>query len=207
MIVIIDNHDSFTYNLVHYFEQLDPAVQVFQNDESFETQLEQLKPDLIVLSPGPGRPVANGASHRVLTTLSGRIPILGVCLGHQTIVEHFGGTVAKGKQPMHGKVSSLTHDGKGIFTDIPNPTRVTRYHSLVAESHMPTCLQVTARSEDGAIMGVRHQTLPVEGIQFHPESVLTVDGFQLLKNSYELAKAWKQAHKGGLGHVKPSPTV
>ncbi|ANU21956.1 anthranilate synthase component II [Planococcus donghaensis] len=207
MIVIIDNQDSFTYNLVHYFEQLDPSVRIFQNDELIEKQLEALNPDLIVLSPGPGRPATSGASKRVLTNLSGHVPILGVCLGHQTIVEHFGGIVTKGHQPMHGKVSSLTHDGKGLFKKITNPTSVTRYHSLVAENTLPECLLVTARSEDGVIMAVRHRQLPVEGIQFHPESILTVEGFQMLKNSYEQAKKWKETNKGGTEYDEPSPTV
>ncbi|EGA91353.1 anthranilate synthase, component II [Planococcus donghaensis MPA1U2] len=207
MIVIIDNQDSFTYNLVHYFEQLDPSVRIFQNDELIEKQLETLNPDLIVLSPGPGRPAARGASKNVLTKLSGHIPILGVCLGHQTIVEHFGGTVTKGNQPMHGKVSTLTHDEKGLFKNIANPTSVTRYHSLVAENAVPECLVVTARSEDGAIMAVRHRNLPIEGIQFHPESILTVEGFHMLKNSYEQAKEWKETNKGGTEYVEPSPNV
>ncbi|AIY06842.1 Anthranilate synthase, amidotransferase component [Planococcus sp. PAMC 21323] len=207
MIVIIDNQDSFTYNLVHYFEQLDDNVRVFQNDEHIEKQIEELKPDLIVLSPGPGRPIASGASKRVLTALSGHIPILGVCLGHQTIVEHFGGTVTKGEQPMHGKVSTLTHDGKGVFKEITNPTLVTRYHSLVAENTMPDCLLVTARSEDNMVMAVRHRNFPVEGIQFHPESVLTVEGFHMLKNSYEQAIEWNKIKKGGVDRVEPLPYV
>lgn len=207
MIIIIDNQDSFTYNLVHYFEQLDPAVLVFQNGELTAKQIEAYMPDLIVLSPGPGRPAADGASKEVLEQLSGRIPVLGVCLGHQTIIEHFGGRIGKGSKPMHGKVSVLTHKGEGLFKGIPNPTAVTRYHSLVAEEPLPGCLSVTARSEDGAIMAVRHQYLPVEGIQFHPESVLTAEGFNMLKNSYDSAKQWKEDNKGGAGHAKPLPTV
>ncbi len=207
MIIIIDNQDSFTYNLVHYFEQLDQSVLVFQNNELTATQLQERMPDLIVLSPGPGRPAAAGASRDVLTALSGRFPVLGVCLGHQTIVEHFGGKVTKGKQPMHGKVSKLTHDSKGLFNGITNPTFVTRYHSLVSEEKMPDCLEVTARSEDDAIMAVRHKHLPIEGIQFHPESVLTTEGFQMLENSYRLAKQWKRMNKGGASYDKPLPIV
>jgi len=183
MIIIIDNQDSFTYNLVHYFEQLDQSVLVFQNDELTAKQIEKLMPELVVLSPGPGRPVEQGASREVLTELSGKIPVLGVCLGHQTIIEHFGGRIVKGRQPMHGKVSVLVHSGKGIFAGIPNPTTVTRYHSLVAEeAALPACLEVTGRSEDGAIMAVRHRKLPVEGIQFHPESILTESGMQRMEN-------------------------
>lgn len=207
MIIIIDNQDSFTYNLVHYFEQLDDTVLVFQNNELTTKQIEELVPDLVVLSPGPGRPVETGASQEVLTELSGQIPILGVCLGHQTIIEHFGGCIVKGSQPMHGKVSMLTHNSEGLFTGIANPTAVTRYHSLVAKEPLPDCLSVSARSADGAIMAVRHRNLPVEGIQFHPESILTVEGFQMLKNSYEAAKQWKENKKGGVGHAKPLPIV
>lgn len=207
MIIVIDNQDSFTYNLVHYFEQLDSAVRVFQNNELTAEQIKIFAPDLIVLSPGPGRPIGNGASWDVLKELSGQIPVLGVCLGHQTIIEYFGGRIAKGSQPMHGKVSMITHDGNGIFRGISTPSAVTRYHSLVAEEPLPDCLLVTARSEDGTIMAVRHQTLPIEGIQFHPESILTVDGFTMLKNSYELAKRWKENNKGGANFVKPLPIV
>lgn len=206
MIIIIDNQDSFTYNLVHYFEQLDESVLVFQQNELTAMQLQELMPDLVVLSPGPGRPVA-GASGEMLTALSGRFPLLGVCLGHQTIIEHFGGNVAKGKQPMHGKVSTLRHDGKGLFSGITNPTSVTRYHSLVSEEKMPDCLEVTARSEDGAIMAVRHKHFPIEGIQFHPESVLTIEGFQMLENSYRLAKQWKETNTGGASYDEPSLNV
>lgn len=207
MIIIIDNQDSFTYNLVHYFQQLDSTVLVFQNDELTAKQIENLMPDLIVLSPGPGRPVADGASREVLVELSGQIPILGVCLGHQTIIDHFGGRIVKGRRPMHGKVSMLRHNGEGLFKGISNPTAVTRYHSLVADERMPECLLVTARSEDGAIMAIRHRSLPIEGIQFHPESVLTVEGFNMLQNSYELAKQWKENNKGGAKHAKPLPSV
>lgn len=207
MIIVIDNQDSFTYNLVHYFEQLDPAVLVFQNGELTAKQIEAFLPELIVLSPGPGRPAADGAGKEVLEKLSGQIPVLGVCLGHQTIIQHFGGQIVKGNRPMHGKVSMLTHKGEGLFKGISNPTAVTRYHSLVAEEPLPECLSVTARSEDGAVMAVRHRYLPIEGIQFHPESILTLEGFNMLKNSYELAKQWKENNKGGAGHAKPLPTV
>ena len=207
MIIIIDNQDSFTYNLVHYFEQLDPAVLVFQNGELTAKKIEGLMPELVVLSPGPGRPIPRGASEEVLTKLSGKVPILGVCLGHQTIIEHFGGQIVKGSQPMHGKVSILTHDGEGLFKGISNPTAVTRYHSLVAQEPLPECLSITARSNDGAIMAVRHHTLPIEGIQFHPESILTVEGFAMLKNSYELAKQWKENNKGGADFAEPLPNV
>lgn len=198
MIVIIDNHDSFTYNLVHYLEQLDPDVRVYQNMEIDARAIAELSPELLVLSPGPGRPAQYGTTREALEFLSGVIPILGVCLGHQTIVEHFGGSIVKGEQPMHGKVSLVFHDGDGLYKGIASPATVTRYHSLIADkASMPDCLKVTAVSEDGVVMGVRHKELPVAGIQFHPESILTTDGFAMLRNSYIQAKVWKQnAEKG-----------
>ncbi|MFD1032555.1 anthranilate synthase component II [Metaplanococcus flavidus] len=198
MILIIDNHDSFTYNLVHYFEQLDTEVLIFQNGEITAEEIGRLLPDLIVLGPGPGRPTEDGATRDILEKLSGEVPILGVCLGHQAIVEYFGGTIIKGSQPVHGKVFEMTHDRGGLFADIPSPTQVTRYHSLTAEaSSMPECLEITASTSDGAVMAVRHRELPITGIQFHPESILTLDGFQMLKNSFGQAKAWQAAKKGG----------
>lgn len=197
MILIIDNYDSFTYNLVHYFEQLDPQVLVFQNTEITAEEIGILSPDLIVLSPGPGRPAIEGASRDVLEKLSLKIPILGVCLGHQAIVEYFGGTVIKGSQPVHGKVFWMTHDRRGLFAGINSPTQVTRYHSLEAQAaSMPECLEITAWTNDGAVMAVRHKELPITGIQFHPESILTIDGFQMLKNSCEQAKTWNSAQRG-----------
>lgn len=201
MILIIDNDDSFTYNLVQSFLQLTPQVEVFQKDAITIEEIQQLSPELIVLSPGPGRPADAGLSRDVLTFLSHRIPVLGVCLGHQTIIAHYGGRVDKGAQPMHGKVSSIHHNGNGIFAGIPNPTRVTRYHSLAAvPDAWPDSLAITARSEDGAIMGVQHKTLPVTGIQFHPESILTVDGFQMLKNCFDDAVSWRKKRIGGSGN-------
>lgn len=199
MIVIIDNHDSFTYNLVHYFEQFSTEVRVFQNDEITAEEISELLPDLIVLSPGPGRPVKEGASYEVLSLLSSKVPILGVCLGHQSIIEHFGGRIVKGEKPVHGKVSIMTHDRRGLFEEVPIPTQVTRYHSLAAaESLIPDCLEITARTMDGVVMGVRHRIWPVTGIQFHPESVMTEHGFQMLKSCYEQAKAWRKENEGGV---------
>src|SRR5690606_771095 len=145
MIVIIDNHDSFTYNLVHYLEQFDPEVAVFQNGQITAEEVKKLSPDLIVLSPGPGRPVQSGATKEILCSLTEEFPILGVCLGHHTIIEHFGGRIIQGHQPMHGKVSLITHDGKGVFAGIASPAKVTRYHSLVADNtQFPECLIITA---------------------------------------------------------------
>jgi len=197
MIVIIDNQDSFTYNLVQYFLQIDPAVLVFQDGEITISDIEKLNPELIVLSPGPGKPRQSG----ILQALGGKIPILGVCLVHQTIVEHFGGKVIKGLQPVHGKLSLITHSGAGVFAGVPDPTPVVRYHSLVAdEEAMPADLLVTARAEDGSIMALQHATLPIAGIQFHPESILTQDGFLMLKNAYEQALEWKREFSGGSIH-------
>jgi anthranilate synthase/aminodeoxychorismate synthase-like glutamine amidotransferase len=199
MILIIDNDDSFTYNLVQSFLQLTPQVEVFQKDAITIHEIQQLSPELVVLSPGPGRPSDAGVSRDVLESLSLQIPVLGVCLGHQTIIEHFGGRVDKGSKPMHGKVSPICHNGQGIFANIPNPTSVTRYHSLAAvQSAWPECLVITARSDDGAVMALQHRTLPVTGIQFHPESILTIDGFQMLRNCFQEAVAWKKKKTGGL---------
>ncbi|WP_033542559.1 anthranilate synthase component II [Planococcus sp. CAU13] len=208
MILIIDNHDSFTYNLVHYFEQLDPDVRVFQNADITAAEIRELAPDLIVLSPGPGRPSAQGATREVIKKMSAQVPILGVCLGHQAIVQYFGGAVVKGDQPIHGKVFEMAHDGGGLFEGIPSPTQVTRYHSLAADAAtMPECLEITARTSDGAVMAVRHRELPVTGIQFHPESILTLDGFRMLKNSVEQAKAWKRHGKGAAADEKTLSSI
>ncbi|WP_407268609.1 anthranilate synthase component II [Radiobacillus sp. PE A8.2] len=207
MIVIIDNYDSFTYNLVQYYKQLDEHVHVYYNDEVSVSYIASLNPTLIVLSPGPGSPDQSGVCSAILKELATTTPILGVCLGHQLICAHFGGNVVKGKQPMHGKVSTITHDGHGIFQTIPSPCNVTRYHSLVVKDHsIPAQLEVTARSSDGTIMGVRHRTLSVEGIQFHPESILTEHGFDMIKNSYMLALQWNANNNSmGVTHA-PVPT-
>lgn len=198
MIVIIDHHDSFTYNLVHYLEQIAGEVRVFQNDEISAEDVKALCPDLIVLSPGPGRPSEHGATREVLVNLRESIPILGVCLGHQAIVEYFGGRVVKGQQPMHGKTTLMTHDRRGLFRAVESPTRITRYHSLVAEkASLPVCLEVSCETEDGVIMGVRHQTLPVAGIQFHPESIMTTRGYKMLENFYQQARLWNKQKREG----------
>lgn len=197
MIIVIDNHDSFTYNLVHYLEQFDAELLVFQNEQVSANEIKNLAPDLIVLSPGPGRPKQSGATREILSKLSMEFPVLGVCLGHQTIIEYFGGTVVKGQQPMHGKASLINHNATGVFEGIASPANVTRYHSLVADAAgLPDCLEVTATTEDGVVMGVRHRSLPVTGIQFHPESVMTAEGLQMLKNCYEQAVAWKKDQQG-----------
>jgi anthranilate synthase component II len=183
MILMIDNYDSFTYNLVHYFLELGEQVQVFRNDAIELTTIVRKRPRSIVISPGPGTPQQAGISVDLIRSLSGRIPILGVCLGHQALGVAFGARIGQAKRLMHGKLSNIRHDGKTIYRGLKNPFEATRYHSLVVErKSLPSCLTVTAVSEDGEIMGLRHNQLPVEGVQFHPESILTTEGKQLLHN-------------------------
>jgi anthranilate synthase/aminodeoxychorismate synthase-like glutamine amidotransferase len=186
MIVMIDNYDSFTYNLVQYLGELGEAVKVFRNDETTVEALERLNPSHIVISPGPCTPNEAGITLEAIGRLAGKVPILGVCLGHQAIGQAFGGRVVRAKQVMHGKVSRIRHDGKGVFTGVPDGFIATRYHSLVVEREsLPHCLAVTAESEDGEIMGVRHRELAVEGVQFHPEALLTEHGHAMLRNFLE----------------------
>lgn len=188
MILLIDNYDSFTYNLVQYFKQIEENVVVYRNDQITVPEIEQMDPDLIVLSPGPGHPAETGVCRDVLHRFHKRTPILGICLGHQLIVEYFGGSVAKGERPMHGKVTPIMHDGRTVFEQLPDFIQVTRYHSLqTPERHLPDSIEVSAKSEDGVVMAVRHQLWPVEGIQFHPESILTEHGFEMLRNAYRKA--------------------
>lgn len=183
MLFMIDNYDSFTYNLVQVFQALGQTVEVRRNDAVRVEEIERRKPDYVVVSPGPGRPEAAGVSLEVIRRFAGRIPILGVCLGHQAIGAAFGARIVQARRLMHGKVSRIRHDGKGIFRGIENPFTATRYHSLaVAEEGLPGCLRVTARSEDGEIMAIRHRRYPLEGVQFHPESILTLWGRQILGN-------------------------
>jgi anthranilate synthase component 2 len=188
MLLMIDNYDSFTYNLVQYFGELGQAVEVRRNDAIDVAGIEALQPSAIVISPGPCTPDQAGVSLDVLDKLSGRFPILGVCLGHQSLGQAFGGKVVRAKTIMHGKTSPVHHNGTGVFAGLPSPFEATRYHSLVVEKEsLPDCLEVTAWTldEDGGfdeIMGLRHRTLPVEGVQFHPESILTQHGHDLLRN-------------------------
>ncbi|MBS4172744.1 aminodeoxychorismate/anthranilate synthase component II [Bacillus sp. FJAT-49736] len=185
MIIVIDNYDSFTYNLVQYVKQIGQEVLVIRNNELSIADIEQLQPDFLLLSPGPGNPSNAGICLEAIRRFRGEIPILGVCLGHQAIAQAFGGTIKKAKQPMHGKQSMVYHDGKGLFQNIENPLKVTRYHSLVAdELSLPTCLEISAKSEDGEIMGIRHKEYKVEGVQFHPESIMTEHGLALLANFF-----------------------
>ena len=186
MLLMIDNYDSFTYNLVQYFGELGQKVNVYRNDEITVDEIENLKPKYVVISPGPCTPNEAGISLELIEKLAGKIPILGVCLGFQAIAQAFGGNIIGAQRIMHGKVSPIHHTGKGVFTGLKNPFNATRYHSLVAEqSTLPDCLEVTAwtNNESGSIeeiMGVRHKTLAIEGVQFHPESILTEHGHQML---------------------------
>jgi anthranilate synthase component 2 len=183
MLLMIDNYDSFTYNLVQYFGELGEEVKVVRNDEITLDEIAALKPTYIVVSPGPCTPNEAGVSVPLIKRFAGEIPILGVCLGHQSIGQAFGGKVVHAGRVMHGKTSAVKHAGAGVFNGLPNPFTATRYHSLAIErASLPDCLEVTAESEDGEIMGVRHRTLAVEGVQFHPESILTEHGHRMLRN-------------------------
>jgi anthranilate synthase/aminodeoxychorismate synthase-like glutamine amidotransferase len=182
-LLLVDNYDSFTYNLVQAFLVLGADVLVYRNDEISVAQALELKPSHLCISPGPGRPDDAGVSLAMLAAFEQRVPILGVCLGHQSLVQHFGGRIISAPRLMHGKTSMITHDGRGVYAGLSNPFQAGRYHSLAAEEEsMPAALMITARSERGEIMGVRHRQLPVEGVQFHPESVLTPEGNRLLGN-------------------------
>ena len=186
MLLMIDNYDSFTYNIVQYFGELGEDVRVYRNDEITIEQIEALNPDRICISPGPKAPAQAGISVAVLKHFAGKKPILGVCLGHQAIGEAFGGKVIRAKQVMHGKTSLIAHTGVGVFTGLPSPFTVIRYHSLAIErASLPSCLEVTAWTDDGEIMGVRHREYDIEGVQFHPESILSEHGHALLKNFLE----------------------
>jgi anthranilate synthase component 2 len=183
MLLMIDNYDSFTYNLVQYLGELGQEVQVFRNDEITLEQIEALAPEYLMISPGPCTPLEAGISLAAIKHFAGKLPILGVCLGHQSIGQAFGGHIIHAKQLMHGKVSPVMHTNSSVFAGLPSPVNCTRYHSLVIEREtLPDCLEITAWTEDGEIMGVRHKTLPIEGVQFHPESILTEHGHAMLAN-------------------------
>jgi anthranilate synthase component 2 len=183
MLLMLDNYDSFTYNIVQYFGELGEDVHTYRNDEITIEQIEALKPDRICISPGPKAPAQAGISVDVLKHFAGKLPLLGVCLGHQAIGEAFGGKVIRAKQVMHGKTSVIAHTGVGVFKNLPSPFTVIRYHSLAIErASLPSCLEVTAWTDDGEIMGVRHKEFDIEGVQFHPESILSEHGHALLKN-------------------------
>ena len=183
---MIDNYDSFTYNLVQYLGELGEEVVVRRNDEIELDEIGAMKPERIVISPGPCTPREAGISVPLIERFAGKVPLLGVCLGHQSIGQAFGGQIVHARELMHGKTSAIRHGGAGVFHALPNPLQATRYHSLVIDREsLPDCLEVTAWTEDGDIMGVRHKTLPVEGVQFHPESILTERGHELLRNFLE----------------------
>ena len=186
MILMIDNYDSFTYNLVQYLGELGAELVVYRNDKITVDQIAKSAPQKIVISPGPCTPTEAGISIRTIKEFAGKIPILGVCLGHQSIGVAFGGRVIRGDYPVHGKTSMIKHDGRTIFEDVANPFEATRYHSLIVErATLPAMLEVSAESDDGVIMAMRHRELPVEGVQFHPESILTGEGKKILKNFLE----------------------
>ncbi|MEY5015647.1 MAG: hypothetical protein RIS92_2005 [Verrucomicrobiota bacterium] len=187
MLLVIDNYDSFTYNLVQYFGELGAELRIFRNDEISVADIEKLAPSRIVISPGPCTPKEAGISSEVILTYGTRMPVLGVCLGHQCIGDVFGGDVVRADRLMHGKTSPILHDGAGVFKNLPNPFEATRYHSLlVKRSTLPDCLQISAETAEGEIMGLRHKSLPIHGVQFHPESILTTHGKSLLQNFLEL---------------------
>ena len=186
MLLMIDNYDSFTYNLVQYLGELGEDVRVFRNDETTLDEVALLAPRAVVISPGPCTPKEAGISVPLIKRFAGDVPILGVCLGHQAIGQAFGGRIVHAQRVMHGKTSPIHHEGQGVFAGLPNPLTATRYHSLVIErDSLPDCLEITAWTDDGEIMGVRHREKPVEGVQFHPESILTEHGHALLRNFLE----------------------
>jgi len=183
MILMIDNYDSFTYNLVQYLGEMGQQLKVFRNDKITIDEIEQMRPDRIVISPGPCTPREAGISVDVIRHFAGKVPILGVCLGHQSIGHAFGAEIVRAQRLMHGKTSMIYHDDEGVFRGLPNPFEATRYHSLVIRREtIPDCLQITAETDMREIMGVRHKEYPIEGVQFHPESILTKEGKRLLKN-------------------------
>lgn len=185
-ILVLDNYDSFVFNLVQYLGELGAEPLVHRSDALSIDQIEELGPDGVLISPGPGRPEDAGLSNAVITTFAGRVPVFGVCLGHQCIGQVYGGDVVRAPQIMHGKTSLISHDGTGVFAGLPDPFEATRYHSLVVErSSVPDVLEITAQTEDGLVMGLRHREFDVEGVQFHPESILTAGGHQLVANFLE----------------------
>ncbi|HTK86663.1 MAG TPA: aminodeoxychorismate/anthranilate synthase component II [Nitrospiraceae bacterium] len=185
---MIDNYDSFTYNLVQYFGELGEDVQVYRNDKITIEEIESLRPQRLVISPGPCTPKEAGVSVDAIRHFAGRLPLLGVCLGHQSLAAAFGGEVVRAERLMHGKTSMIHHDGKTVFRNLPNPFEATRYHSLIVKrSTLPDCFEISAETAEGEIMGMRHRTLGIEGVQFHPESILTTSGKDLLRNFLKLS--------------------
>lgn len=189
VILMIDNYDSFTYNLVQYLGKLGEELIVKRNDEITIREIEEINPDFLMISPGPCSPNEAGISMSAIEHFAGKIPIFGVCLGHQSIAQVFGGEVVRAQRLMHGKTSQIFHDGKTIFSDVPNPFTATRYHSLIVKKEtLPSCFEISAWTEDDEIMAIRHKTLPIEGVQFHPESIMTSHGLELLRNFIQIYK-------------------
>lgn len=187
--LMIDNYDSFVYNLVRYFEEIHQEILVYKNDAITIEAISQLNLQGIIISPGPKTPKEAGRSLEIIRTFIGKVPILGICLGHQAIAEIFGGQVVHGNSPMHGKLSKVLHDSRGLFVGIPQEIKVTRYHSLVIEKEtLPECLEITCETEDGVIMGIRHKQYLIEGVQFHPEAELTEFGYEVIQNFVDLCK-------------------
>jgi len=204
MVLVIDNYDSFAYNLVQYLGELGETPEVRRNDAVTVDEIRSLAPEAVVISPGPCTPAEAGVSAPLITALAGRVPILGVCLGHQCIGAACGGLVVRGEAPIHGKTSRIHHDGRTIFTGLPSPLTATRYHSLIVDAvRLPSSLEISARTDDGVIMGVRHRTSIVEGVQFHPESVLTEHGHAMLRNFLALARG--QRPPGLAGTLPAAP--
>ena len=202
MLILIDNYDSFTYNLVHYLGELGAPCEVIRNDKISAGEVLQKKPQAIVLSPGPCTPNEAGICLELIAKAGGKVPLLGVCLGHQAIGQVYGGKVIRAPEPLHGKLSSIRHTNKGVFKGLPSTFDVTRYHSLIVErSSLPDDLEVTAETPDGIIMGLQHKTLPVHGVQFHPESIASEHGHRILKNFIDLAQSWNSRAKSLPGRL------
>lgn len=205
MILMIDNYDSFTYNLVQYLGELGKEVLVVRNDDIGCDEIEALRPESIVISPGPCTPNEAGISLDAIKQFCGLIPVLGVCLGHQALGQAFGGSVVRADRLMHGKTSLIHHDGRSLFHGIPNPFTATRYHSLIVDREsLPDCLEISAWTEEGEIMGVRHRRYTAEGVQFHPESILTEHGHQLLRNFLEIERRWDMVPAGAVSAAQNS---
>jgi len=207
MIVVIDNYDSFTFNLVQYFQELSVDVQVYRNDCITVDEIVDLNPEAVVISPGPGGPADAGISMEVIKKLGDRLPILGVCLGHQAIGAAFGGHVVRAERLMHGKTSRIFSQGNGLFSGMAIPFEACRYHSLIVDNDtLPDCLEVTAQTDRGEIMGLRHRDLPIYGVQFHPESILTPEGKRILQNFLDIAESYRRKGAPSLPLVEPLPS-
>lgn len=188
MLLMIDNYDSFVYNLVRYFKEINEDIIVYRNDKIDIAQIENMNIDGIVLSPGPKSPMESGICLEIIEKFKGKVPILGVCLGHQCIGHYFGNQIIRGKEPVHGKISYINHNNKGLFKEVKNPLRVTRYHSLIIKNEHLKEIEITAKTEDGVIMGIKHNLYPIYGVQFHPEAEMTEDGHKILKNFVNITK-------------------